>query len=198
MWASGLPAGRIRDELLSLRRRDFWDPWPGPGLLRGRKFRRRLQALLPVDSFAACRWPLAVSTFDVLGRRTRVLDRGPLAPALHASCAVPVLFQPTWVGLRPCLDGGLSDRHGLAGMPSSGRLLYHHLASRSPWRSPDSPAMRLPARPDTVSLIIEGLPRSGPFRLEAGRDAYRRARDAAREALDRPVRDGEVRVELQA
>src|SRR5215212_4813676 len=45
IWASGLDAPRIRDELLGLRREDFWDPGFGLGLLRGRLFRERLDAL---------------------------------------------------------------------------------------------------------------------------------------------------------
>jgi len=195
-WAAGLPAARITEELLAMRRRDFWDPWPGAGLLRGRRFRRRLESLLPVERFEQCRWPLAVSTYDLLARRVRVLDSGPLAAGLHASCAVPLLFQPAWIGRRPCVDGGVRDRHGLAGMPEGARLFYHHLASRSPWRSPDSPALRLPARPGTVSLVIDDLPRSGPFRLDEGPRIHRLASTAARCALDRPVIDGVVRLSV--
>lgn len=196
LWAAGLPAARITAELLAMRRRDFWDPWPGAGLLRGRRFRRRLERLLPVERFEQCRWPLAVSTYDLLARRVRVLDRGLLAAGLHASCAVPLLFQPAWVGHRPCVDGGVRDRHGLAGMPAGARLFYHHLASRSPWRKPDSPALRLPARPGTVSLVIDDLPRSGPFRLDEGPRIHRLASTAARCALDQPVIDGVVRLSV--
>jgi NTE family protein len=194
LWSAGVPAERIGQELLSLHRRDFWDPGPGLGLLRGGRFRNRLKRLLPVERFDQCRWPLAVSSFDVLARKTRVLNSGDLARAIHASCAVPLLFQPVWLDRRPHLDGGLSDRHGLCGLPDSRRLLYHHLASRSPWRRPSSPAMRLPERADTVSLVIQRLPRSGPFRLQAGRLAFEQARQAARRALDMPVRDGRVQL----
>ncbi|MBN2498687.1 MAG: patatin-like phospholipase family protein [Deltaproteobacteria bacterium] len=186
-WAAGLPGRSLAAELVVLRRDDFWDPWPGPGLLRGRLFRSLLTDLLPVERFADCRWPLALSVFDVLSRKTRVVRSGPLAPAVHASCALPLLFQPVWLGFRPCLDGGISDRHGLAGMPDGGRLLYHHIASRSPWRRPDSPALKLPSRSDTVSLVIEDLPRAGPFNLSAGRHAYLHALDAARRSLDLPL-----------
>ena len=194
LWAAGLPAEHIGRELLTLQRRDFWDPWPGLGLLRGGRFRRRLEQLLPVERFDQCRWPLAMSTYDVLAGKTRVLNSGCLAQAIHASCAVPILFQPVWIKWRPHLDGGLSDRPGLDGLQGSGRLLYHHLASRSPWRRPSSPAMRLPERPNTVSLLIQRLPRSGPFRLQAGRQAFEHARRATLRALDRPVRDGLVRL----
>ena len=196
LWAAGLDTPRIAARLLTLARADFWDPRPGLGLLRGGLFRAILEEVLPVKTFAACRRPLAVSAWDVLVNRVRVLDDGPLAPALHASCAVPLLFQPVWLGGRPHLDGGVVDRHGLAGVPPGVRLLYHHLASRSPWRRKDSPAMRLPVRPDTVSLVIEGITRLGPFKLARGREAYTQAREATRTALDRPIRDGAVRISL--
>ena len=193
-WSAGLGAGDIRDALLGMSRSDFWDPWPGPGLLRGKLFRNLLERFLPVTTFEDCRWPLSLSTYDAIFRCTRVLDSGPLAPAIHASCAVPLMFQPVWLGYRPHFDGGLSDRHGIAGLPATGRLFYHHLSSRSPWRRKDSPAMQPPNRAQTTSLIIDGLPRLGPFRLDAARQAYELARAATRAALDRPVIDDQVRL----
>jgi NTE family protein len=187
LWAAGVPAARIAEELLALRRAHFWDPWPGLGLLRGRLFRERLVAMLPVATFEACRTPLAVSAYDVLGRRTAVLDRGPLAPAIHASCAAPVLFQPVRVGGRIYSDGGVLDRHGLAGARDDARILYHHLTSRSPWRRRSSPALRVPERPGLRAVALPGLPRLGPFRLSRGREALERAAEGMRAALDGPA-----------
>ncbi len=188
LLAAGVPARRIVDELLALRREDFWDPRPGLGLLRGALFRARLEALLPVRTFEECRRPLAVSAFDVLGRRTGVLREGRLAPALHASCAVPLLFHPVWIGARAYLDGGILDRHGLAGLGAGRpRVLYHHLTSRSPWRRRNSPALRVPDVPSLRAVAIEGLPRLGPFRLERAREAIERAAAGMREALSREV-----------
>src|SRR4051794_34661937 len=57
LWASGVSAIRLRDELIALRREHFWDPSPGLGLLRGRLFRERLDSLLVARTFAACRRP---------------------------------------------------------------------------------------------------------------------------------------------
>ena len=156
--AAGVPARRIRDELLALRREHFWDPSLGVGLLRGALFRARLEALLPVRSFEECPIPVAVSAFDVLARRTAILDRGALAPALHASCAAPVLFQPVRIGTRVYADGGILDRHGLAPVAGGERVLYHHLTSRSPWRRRSSAALRVPARVGLRAVATPGIP----------------------------------------
>lgn len=185
-WASGVEATKLRDALLQLKRQDFWDPRPGFGLLRGRLFRERLEDVLDQRSFADCRISLAVSVFDVWARQTRVYDSGPLAPAIQASCAVPLLFHPVRLEGRPHYDGGIFDRHGLLGM-RPGRVFYHHLASRSPWRRPGSVALQIPERPQMVTLSIDRLPRLGPFRLGRGRQAFEQAREALRTALDRPV-----------
>ncbi len=194
IWAAGASALTIRDELLRLRREDFWDVRLGPGLLAGRLFRARLEALLPVPTFDRCRVPLAVSVYDVLARETRVLATGPLAPAIQASCTVPGLFHPVWHEGRPLLDGGILDRHGLAGMPPGERLLYHHLASRSPWRRRQSPSLKVPERDGMTALVIEALPRVGPFRLPEGARAFDIAARAARDALSRPAQGNEILV----
>jgi NTE family protein len=187
LWAAGVPAHRIRDELLALRREHFWDPGPGLGLLRGALFRARLEAILPVVTFEECTLPLALSAFDLRARRTAVLASGALAPAIHASCAAPILFQPVWIGGRRYLDGGVLDRHGLAGLGAGERVLYHHLTSRSPWRRRNSPALRIPDLPELRALAFDGIPRCGPFRLERGREAMERAAEGTRAALDEAV-----------
>jgi len=192
-WAAGVSAIALRDELLALKREHFWDPAPGLGLLRGNLFRQKLGALLPAQTFDACRVPVAISVFDVLTARTRVLTKGHLVHAICASCAVPFLFQPAWIEGRPLLDGGIADRPGLHGIPQGERLLYHHLADRSPWRRPGSPSMEIPLRENMTALVLGGLPRVGPFRLEQGAVAFEVARKAAREALDRTIARGEVR-----
>ena len=196
LFASGLSASRICDELLALRRADFWDPRPGLGLLRGARFRARLEALLPVGRFEDCARPVAVSAWDPLARATVVLRSGLLAPAIQASSSVPFLFHPVRLDGRWLLDGGVADRHGLAGAPAAQegqappRLLYHHLTSRSPWRRAGSPALAVPDRPGLVAVALQGLPRAGPFRLERGAEAMAQAAEGMRSALDGPVQPG--------
>lgn len=193
-WASGLDAPVLAGELERLQRADFWDPGLGPGLLRGRLFRERLHRLLPQPTFDKGRAPAAVSVFHVRSRSTRVLDSGELAAAIHASCAVPFMFHPVWIDGRAYLDGGVLDRPGLEGMPASQeRVLFHHIHSRSPWRTKGD--NQIPTRKGMVTLVLENLPRSGPFRLDEGRRAYRVAKDATKRALDAPIPDdGIVRI----
>jgi len=189
-WAAGLSCEALAGELARLERAHFWDPAPGAGLLAGRRFDALLRAMLPVAEIERCAVPLRISVFDILARRTEVLERGDLASAIRASCAVPGLFQPVWIGRRPYWDGGILDRPGIAGAPS-GRLLFHHIAARSPWRVRGAPSV--PRRAGLVALVLEGLPRSGPFRLDAGRRAMLQAREATERALARPIEDGMVR-----
>ncbi len=195
LWSAGIAPTALRDELLALRREHFWDPGPGLGLLRGKLFRQKLDALLGERStFAHTRAPLGISVYDVLTRKTRVLTEGDLAPALQASCAVPFLFQPIWVDGRPLLDGGIADRPGVEGLPHGERVFYHHLASRSPWRKVGSASLEIPKRPSLTALVIQDLPRVGPFKLEVGPRAFEAAVRATREALGRPIENGAVRV----
>ncbi|MEZ4220387.1 MAG: patatin-like phospholipase family protein [Polyangiaceae bacterium] len=187
LWAAGVDGVHQRDVLMQLQREDFWDPGVGLGLLKGRLFSELLADLLPVRRFEDCRAPAIVSVFDVLSRRTRVIDRGPLAPAIQASCTLPGLFQPLWHQGRPLLDGGVLDRPGIEGLAPGERVLHHHLASRSPWRRRGSDSLKPPRRAGLHALVVMGLQRLGPFRLHLGKLAFEQARDATRRALNAPL-----------
>jgi NTE family protein len=153
--------------------------------------------MLPSRTFARARIPVALSAHDVASRSTQVIDHGDLAEAIHASCAVPLMFHPVRVGGRWLVDGGIGDRPGLAGAPRSSaeRVLLHHLPSRSPWRSRRD--MIVPRRDGLVALVIEDLPRVGPYRLDEGIRAMRAARRATTRALGRPIEGGTVRVDAR-
>src|SRR5690606_19295744 len=75
-WAGGVEAPVLAAELDRLERAHFWDPAPGAGLLRGRLFREKVEAILPEASFERCRVPASVSVFDIAARTTRVLTAG--------------------------------------------------------------------------------------------------------------------------
>lgn len=184
LLGAGVDVDTMTSELSSLSRQDFWDPSPGLGLLRGRAFRRKLERLVGSARLERAETEVAISVFDVLGRRTRVITEGNLASAIHASCAVPVMFHPVWREGRLLSDGGIADRPGIAGVRDGARVLYHHIASRSPWRRRGSRALQIPRRAGLASLRFEELPRSGPFRLEQGRAAMTMARELTLRALE--------------
>ncbi|MDB4959582.1 MAG: hypothetical protein JWO36_7151 [Myxococcales bacterium] len=192
-WGAGLEPHKLAAELLRLRRADFWDPAPGAGLLAGKSFDRLLRDMLPVTAIERCRVPVLVSVFDIMRRRTHIVRTGDLARAIRASCAVPGLFHPVWIDRRPYWDGGILDRPGLAGIPGGERVLFHHISSRSPWRT----TLPIPQRAGMVTLVIEGLPRSGPFRLPEGHRALELARELTSRALDLPIpSDGIIRIRV--
>lgn len=185
--ASGLDAARTAAVLLALKREDFWDPAPGLGLLRGEAFRRHLARVLPVSRFEDCALPYAVSVHEWRSGRTRVVGSGELAPAVYASCAIPLLFHPQLIEGRLCADGGIADRWGLAATKPGERIFYHHIASRSPWRRAGSTAMQVPRRANLAALELFTLPRSGPGKLALGPEIVARARAATRHALCAPL-----------
>ncbi len=192
-WSSGLTPAEMQERLFTLDKADFWDPGFGIGLLRGRKFRELLSELLPTRTFKDNKIPLSVSATELLRRRTQVLDQGDLVPAIYASCCVPLMFQPIRINNRLMVDGGVTDRPGLAGMKSE-RVLYHHLASRSPWRGKRGAHTVIPKRNNMQTLIVDHLPRVGPNQLYAGKDAFHTAREATLIALDQSVNSSIIRI----
>jgi len=194
LCGAGLPGEAMRERLTDLKREDFWDPKPGLGILGGRLFRERLDELLPVSTFEECKLPVRISVYDLGKRQTQVLEEGDLASAIHASCALPVLFHPVRRDGRLLSDGGIADRSGLTGTGNDRRVFYHHIASRSPWRRPGSAALKIPRRDSMVSLRIEKLPRANPFHLERGVQAMQQAREATSRALQEPIVEGVVSV----
>lgn len=194
-WGAGLEPDQLASVLGDLRRADFWDPSLGAGLLSGKKFDALLRRILPVHAIEACQVPVRISVFEILRRRTRILDGGDLATAIRASCAVPGMFQPVWIDRRPHWDGGILDRPGIAGVPA-GRLLYHHISAPAPWSREGASVLAMPVRAEMVTLVVDGLPRSNPFQLDAGRRALLAAREATARALDAPIDRDVVRISL--
>lgn len=184
LWSAGLEADIIATELTKLKREDFWDPFPGPGILRGKKFQAKLASILPVHDFAQCRVPLNISVYDPIERRTRSLASGDLVTAVRASCAVPVMFHPVWRGRRPYYDGGIKDRPGTAELGENERLLYHHLLPWAPWRDKKAGSSQIPPRMHMRAVQVAGLPKVSPFRMQLGPLAMKQAYDFTMKVLD--------------
>jgi len=191
-WASGCPTGLIKEKLFTVSKSDFWDPALGFGLLKGDLLRQLIESIVFADRLEDCPIPVAVSVFDLLSRTTHILTSGSLPEVVHASCAVPFLFHPIRINGRYYLDGGVKDRHGLAGVENGSRIFYHHISTRSPWRRRNSPSLQIPDWTNMASLVIDNLPRVGPNRLDQGKLAYEKGRRGMELALQKPLWDNRV------
>lgn len=138
LWCAGLSPGRMLEEVRAQRPIDrmrwSWTPWRGVFSLA--PMIDHIAELLP-PTFADLPLPLAVGVRTPSGAFSFV-DSGPLAPAVAASCAIPVVFAPVDVELDgqpvPCADGGAVDRLGLTawrGRPDRTDRAVVHLVERS-------------------------------------------------------------------
>jgi NTE family protein len=194
LWSAGLPAAAIRDELLGLRRDDFWDPGlPWGGLLRGKKFGAKLADVLGrvgIDRIEACPVPFSAVVHDVVARRPLALSQGSLAVAIRASCTVPLMFQPMRIDGRIIVDGGVSDRIGETALVEGdgAPVLLHFLPSRRRFRlrAGEATPIGVAGRPTDV-LVTPDLPRLGPFALRHAAQAVERTHAFAAQWLDAPA-----------
>jgi NTE family protein len=218
MAASGMPEADIQTLLFSLTRNAFWDPPPRyriiraalrgfrgtGGYLQGKAFANLLQAL-PVQDFESCTTPLVITATNLTGRTESAFHQGDLIPAICASGAVPILFQPVDINGSLYTDGGIVSKapiRALADHVALDRILVHMVPSANledppngflsrrwtPWRIQHL-AVNI-ARQHAYALDVERLsqagvetleirydgPPAGPNRLENGREAYDRGR----------------------
>jgi NTE family protein len=71
-----------------------------------------LDLILPAGvakDFSDCGTPLKIVASDFYDQEPIVFTEGPLRPAVAASMALPVIFQPVVVGGRVFIDGGLTN-----------------------------------------------------------------------------------------
>lgn len=220
--AAGMTPRQMLEGFTQLRRSDFWDP-PSPGQflhwlahgLRGRTgwlageaFQRRVEETLPCRAFEECPKGCLIVALDLARNRRLVLTQGPLAPAVRASGAVPLLFAATPHAGGLLLDGGLVDKAPLVAAArhfGAASLVVHLLPSASlegpPLASLRKPltawrlqrqaidAARQQQYEDQVDRLRQegvmvwecvgrGLPRLGPGRLDQGPAAFAQARQA--------------------
>jgi NTE family protein len=101
-------AREISDRKALRRLLDFVFP-PTAGLIRGNKIRRHLERTLGQQTFADLKIPLLVVATDLDSLQAHVFDSGPVAPAIHASAAIPGICTPVFLDGRRYTDGGGAD-----------------------------------------------------------------------------------------
>jgi len=82
-----------------------------PGLLDPERFRSKLLAVFPHDSFTELDKELYVSVTNLLTGKNRLIESGSLTTALMCSSAIPGVFSPMKVGKSFYSDGGLTNNY---------------------------------------------------------------------------------------
>lgn len=190
--SSGLSPSEMKEILFRLKKEDFWDPSPGLGILRGKKFLKMLEKHF-TPTFENAKIPLEVAVLDLLSLRTTFLKDGPLPKAVVASCAVPVLFHPVRIGRRIYLDGGVFHKSGLNLAHPEDRTLSVFLQGDGPSDAYEWSRSLGKIGPAQKVLRLKKLPRLHYNSLEKGElayaEAYRRTRDALNTFLHGDILD---------
>lgn len=79
------------------------------GLFTGRAIQNYLLNKLEARDFKALKKKFVVTTVDINTSEHVILESGPIAPAVNASCALPPFFHPVQLYGRALMDGGLID-----------------------------------------------------------------------------------------
>lgn len=81
----------------------------GPGLIKGDKMEEFLRNNLRHKALEDLPIPLSIVATDLMTGQKKVFENGNIETAVHASCAIPGIFQPVRIGERTYVDGGMSD-----------------------------------------------------------------------------------------
>ncbi|HET9947699.1 MAG TPA: patatin-like phospholipase family protein [Longimicrobiales bacterium] len=109
-----LALGLRRERVARFNRRAVWiNGIRQPSVLEGEPLRELIAELLPQGGWSALRMPVLMNAVDLGDGKTHWFGSGartdvPLADAVYASCALPVLYPPFQVDGRALVDGGLA------------------------------------------------------------------------------------------
>lgn len=108
LYAGGYTWEEISDVQRALDWGDFVQPvFPRMGLVRADKLEKRLEDLLGDRRIEDLDIPFRAVTVDLVKGEQFVIDSGPVAPAVRASCSIPGIFEPVQVDGRVLVDGGV-------------------------------------------------------------------------------------------
>jgi len=109
-YCSGMSVEEIKDIALTMTWRNIFKPTlPRMGLINSSQLLSIIQEHLGPVSFRELKIPLIVNAVDLLSGEQVIIDKGPVADAVHASCAIPGIFTPVKWNDQLLVDGGLLD-----------------------------------------------------------------------------------------
>lgn len=80
---------------------------PNTGLFNTDPFHKFLKKHLKARTFEELKTPLKIVATDIANGKSVIFDKGPLIPAIIASCAYPIVFKPVEIDKIHYVDGGL-------------------------------------------------------------------------------------------
>lgn len=107
-------AGKTVGEIEQIARKIAWKDLfklslPKKGLIDSTRLRDLLEEHLDDITFDELNIPLIINAVDLLAGEEIIIEEGPVAVAVQASCAIPGIFTPVkWEG-KLLVDGGLLD-----------------------------------------------------------------------------------------
>lgn len=108
LYAGGYTSQEIADIARSLDWGDFIQPvLPRMGLVRADKLEKRLDELLDGRTFDELELSFRAVAVDLVQGEVHVIDSGPVARAVRASCSIPGIFEPVLLDGRTLVDGGV-------------------------------------------------------------------------------------------
>ena len=170
--AAGMTAREIEELVLKVKLGDFWDPSPGLGFVRGKKFEKLLAENIGRD-FSVAKKPLDIATFNIFKRKTEIFSSGDMARAIRASSAVPLMFHPVMIEGQLYWDGGILDKMGMANVGPEETLLGHYLQGENGYdryelRRDQKFLRDVNPASKRKFVVLKGLARSGPRTMHRG------------------------------
>jgi NTE family protein len=108
LYAGGYGWETIAEVIRALDWSDFVQPvFPKMGLVRADRLEERLSDLLGDRTIEELDIPFKAMTVDLECGELFVMDSGPVAHAVRASCSIPGIFEPVVFEDRLLVDGGL-------------------------------------------------------------------------------------------
>lgn len=104
--------GHSPDEILSFFKKKSFKEFaeltiPHTGIFKTDRFKCFLKNHLKAKTFEDLRIPIKIIATDLANGTSVVFDKGPLIPAVIASCAFPIIFTPALINEVYYVDGGL-------------------------------------------------------------------------------------------
>lgn len=104
--------GNSPDEIMSFFKKKTFKEFaeltiPHTGIFKTDRFKRFLKTHLKAKTFEDLQIPMKIIATDLANGTSVIFDRGPLIPAVIASCAFPIIFTPALINEVYYVDGGL-------------------------------------------------------------------------------------------